>query len=132
VVSDSPHDICLVCGSRSLFNIARVFGGKLPKERASLIAEEAAEIASPVFGHFGDRIGRKAMLEITLLLMGASRFLVGILPSFEQGGVLAPILLTVPHSPPTAKPCRTRRERFRFKIENCGPYDPPEVCEVLW
>ena len=47
VVSDSPHDICLVCGSRSLFNIARMFGGNLPKERASLIAQEAAEIASP-------------------------------------------------------------------------------------
>lgn len=46
LVSDSPHDQCLVCGSRSLFNIARVFGGKLPKERASLIAEETAEIAS--------------------------------------------------------------------------------------
>jgi hypothetical protein len=45
VVSDSPHDMCLVCGSRSLFNIARVFGGKLPKERASLIAG-TAEIAS--------------------------------------------------------------------------------------
>jgi len=47
VVSDSPHDICLVCGSRSLFNIARMFGGNLPKKRASLIAEEPAEIASP-------------------------------------------------------------------------------------
>jgi hypothetical protein len=35
VVSDSPHDTCLVCDSRSLFNIARIFGGKLPKERAS-------------------------------------------------------------------------------------------------
>jgi len=30
VVSDSPRDVCMVCGSRSLFNIARVFGGKLP------------------------------------------------------------------------------------------------------
>lgn len=45
VVSDSPHDACLVCGSRSLFNIARVFGGELPKERASLLAEESVEIA---------------------------------------------------------------------------------------
>jgi hypothetical protein len=44
VVSDSPLDTCLVCGSRSLSNIARMFGGKLPKERASLIAEEPAEI----------------------------------------------------------------------------------------
>ena len=47
VVSDSPHDVCLVCGSRSLFNIARILGGKLPKERASLVTEETAEIASP-------------------------------------------------------------------------------------
>ena len=46
VVSDSPHDTCLVCGSRSLFNIARVFGGKLPKERVSLISEELAERTS--------------------------------------------------------------------------------------
>jgi hypothetical protein len=47
VVSDSPHDTCLVCGSHSLFNIARMFGGNLPKKRASLIAEEPAEITSP-------------------------------------------------------------------------------------
>ena len=47
VVSDSPHDQCLVCGSRSLFNIARIFGGNLPKERASLIVHEAAEVTLP-------------------------------------------------------------------------------------
>jgi hypothetical protein len=47
VVSDSPHDICLVCGSRSLFNIARMFGGNLPKERASVIAEETMETTAP-------------------------------------------------------------------------------------
>ena len=43
VVSDSPHDQCLVCGSRSLFNIARMFGGNLPNERASLIASDVLE-----------------------------------------------------------------------------------------
>jgi hypothetical protein len=43
VVSDSPHDTCLVCGSRSLFNIARTFGGKLPQERANLITQEVVE-----------------------------------------------------------------------------------------
>ena len=37
VVSNSPHDQCLVCGSRSLFNIARMLGGSLPRERAVLI-----------------------------------------------------------------------------------------------
>jgi len=44
VVSDSPHDICVVCGSRGLFNIARVFGGKLPKQRATLVSKEVVEI----------------------------------------------------------------------------------------
>ncbi len=39
VVSDSPNDRCLVCGSRSLFNIARIFGGRLPQDRASLTPE---------------------------------------------------------------------------------------------
>jgi hypothetical protein len=46
VVSDSPHDICLVCGSRSLFNIARIFGGKLPQERANLITQEVVDARS--------------------------------------------------------------------------------------
>lgn len=46
IVSDSPHDICMVCGSHSLFNVARIFGGNLPKKRASLISEHPAE-ASP-------------------------------------------------------------------------------------
>src|SRR6266853_1883175 len=43
VVGDSPHDQCLVCGSHSLFNIARMFGGNLPRSRASLIASEELE-----------------------------------------------------------------------------------------
>lgn len=43
VVSDSPHDRCLVCGSRSLFNIARMFGGNVPEDRAGLIASDTRE-----------------------------------------------------------------------------------------
>jgi hypothetical protein len=46
VVSDSPHDTCLVCGGRSLFNIARIFGGELPKERADVITQEVIEVRS--------------------------------------------------------------------------------------
>ena len=46
VVSDSPHDICLVCGSHSLLNVARIFGGNLPQKRASLIAREEVEVPS--------------------------------------------------------------------------------------
>jgi hypothetical protein len=39
VVSDSPHDVCMVCGSRSLVNICRILGGKMPKNRAELKPE---------------------------------------------------------------------------------------------
>ncbi len=49
VFSDSPHDTCLVCGSHSLLNIARMFGGNLPKGRASLITQEAVEFPSRHF-----------------------------------------------------------------------------------
>lgn len=38
VVSDSPHGFCRVCGSRSLFNISRVLGGTLPRERTTLVS----------------------------------------------------------------------------------------------
>ncbi|MFK0083811.1 MFS transporter [Glutamicibacter sp. NPDC090743] len=46
-------------------------------------------------GHFGDKIGRRAMLVLTLTLMGASTTLIGLLPNFETAGILAPILLLV-------------------------------------
>jgi hypothetical protein len=48
VVSDSPHDRCMVCGSASLFNVARIFGGILPKRRASLITQQPAAVPSEI------------------------------------------------------------------------------------
>lgn len=48
VVSDSPHDTCLVCGSRSLFNIARMFGGSLPSGRTAVIPSETMEVRHEV------------------------------------------------------------------------------------
>jgi MFS family permease len=50
-------------------------------------------IGSILFGHFGDRLGRKRTLVITLLMMGLSTMLTGLLPTSEQIGVMAPILL---------------------------------------
>src|SRR6266446_6805088 len=55
----------------------------------------ARPVGAFVLGHVGDKFGRKTVLIFTLLLMGASTFLVGCLPSYSQIGVLAPILLVV-------------------------------------
>jgi len=46
-----------------------------------------------VVGHFGDRLGRKSMLVMTLLLMGTSTFLIGCLPTYDNLGLFAPVLL---------------------------------------
>ncbi|WP_121709287.1 MFS transporter [Streptomyces sp. E5N91] len=50
-------------------------------------------VAALAFGHFGDRMGRKAMLVLTVIAMGASTFLIGVLPTYDQIGVVAPVLL---------------------------------------
>ena len=46
-----------------------------------------------IFGHFGDRLGRKSMLVTSLLIMGVATFVIGLLPTYHSIGVLAPILL---------------------------------------
>ena len=46
-----------------------------------------------IFGHFGDKIGRKSMLVMTLMLMGVATFLIGLVPTYAQIGVAAPVLL---------------------------------------
>ena len=48
-----------------------------------------------VFGHFGDRVGRKPMLVLTLLLVGVATFLIGLVPSYASIGIWAPILLVL-------------------------------------
>jgi metabolite-proton symporter len=48
-----------------------------------------------VFGHFGDRIGRKKMLVLSLVLMGSATVMIGFIPAYDQIGVAAPVLLVV-------------------------------------
>ncbi|WP_432844884.1 MFS transporter [Amycolatopsis sp. CA-161197] len=55
----------------------------------------ARPLGGIVWGHFGDRVGRKAMLVASLVLMGLATAAVGVLPTFAQAGVLAPVLLVV-------------------------------------
>lgn len=60
VVSDSPHDQCLVCGSRSLFSIARMFGGNLPQNRATMVPSETLELQREIVLRFPRRHPRHA------------------------------------------------------------------------
>ncbi|NYI79321.1 MFS transporter [Nocardioides panzhihuensis] len=55
----------------------------------------ARPVGGLIFGHFGDRIGRKTMLIWTLVIMGVGTSLVGLLPTYDSIGVLAPIALVV-------------------------------------
>ncbi len=55
----------------------------------------ARPLGGLVFGHFGDRIGRKQLLMLSLIMMGGSTVLIGLLPTFEQIGLFAPLLLVL-------------------------------------
>src|SRR5437763_6369895 len=55
----------------------------------------ARPVGGILFGHFGDRLGRKGMLVLTLLIMGIAMFLIGLLPTYNDIGPWAPIFLLV-------------------------------------
>lgn len=59
------------------------------------IAFFARPLGAVIFGHFGDRVGRKTTLVAALLTMGISTVIIGLLPTYETIGVLAPLLLAL-------------------------------------
>jgi MFS family permease len=59
------------------------------------LAFVARPVGASVFGHFGDRIGRKSTLVASLVIMGGSTVLIGLLPTYDSVGWLAPLLLCI-------------------------------------
>ena len=55
----------------------------------------ARPLGGLIFGHFGDRLGRRRMLILTVLIMGIGTFLIGLIPSYATIGIAAPVLLVV-------------------------------------
>lgn len=55
----------------------------------------ARPLGGVIIGHFGDRVGRKKMLVVSLTMMGVATFIIGLLPSYDQIGVFAPVLLVL-------------------------------------
>jgi MFS family permease len=71
------------------------FTGILQSFAVFAVGFVARPIGAAIFGHYGDRIGRKAALIATLLLTGLSTFLVGCVPTYEQIGVWGAVLMVV-------------------------------------
>jgi metabolite-proton symporter len=71
------------------------FAGVLAAFTTLFVGFAARPIGAAIFGHYGDRIGRKATLIATLLLMGVSTFLIGLLPGSATIGTWAPVLLVL-------------------------------------
>ena len=95
------YDFFLYGAAAALVFPTVFFGAATPKVALilSLLTFAAGFVARPIggviFGHFGDRIGRKKTLVIALMLMGVSSTLIGFLPTYAMIGVAAPILLTL-------------------------------------
>jgi MFS transporter, MHS family, shikimate and dehydroshikimate transport protein len=71
------------------------FAAKMAAFATFAVGFFARPLGGIVFGHFGDKIGRKSMLVTTLMLMGIATFLIGVLPTYESIGVAAPVLLVL-------------------------------------
>src|SRR5262249_59451890 len=91
-----------IYGTAAALVFGELFFPKLDPTSATLAAFASfgvGFVARPfgglVFGHFGDRLGRKPVLVATLLLVGGGTTLIGVLPTYNQIGAWAPVLLVV-------------------------------------
>ncbi|MFF0860761.1 MFS transporter [Nonomuraea sp. NPDC003560] len=69
--------------------------GRLAAFSTFAVAFVSRPLGSAVFGHWGDRVGRKSMLVVSLLVMGLSTVAIGLLPGYAAIGVAAPVLLVL-------------------------------------
>ncbi len=81
--------------SKLFFPTLNPFAGQLAAFATFAVGFGARPIGGIFFGHFGDKIGRKNMLILTILIMGLGTFLIGCLPGYGTIGILAPILLVI-------------------------------------
>jgi metabolite-proton symporter len=81
--------------ARLYFPRADPFVGAIEAFGVYTVGFIARPIGAAIFGHYGDRLGRKAALVVTLLLMGIATFLVAIVPGYQYIGVWGAVLLTV-------------------------------------
>jgi len=91
-----------IYGTAAALIFPKIFFSSSDPQTASIAAFATfgvAYIARPfgavALGHIGDRFGRKKVLIFTLLLMGFSTFIIGLLPTYNQVGILSPVLLVI-------------------------------------
>ncbi|ROS44405.1 MFS transporter [Amycolatopsis thermoflava] len=81
--------------SRQFFPSASPAAGALAALSTFAVGFVARPVGGALMGHFGDRIGRRSMLVLSLLIMGVGTVLIGLLPNYATIGIAAPILLVV-------------------------------------
>ena len=89
-----------IYGTAAALVFDSLFFTNLPSSVGTLVAFAtfavgflARPLGAVIFGHLGDKLGRKQMLILTLLIMGVATFMIGLLPTYNQIGIWAPILL---------------------------------------
>ena len=88
------------------------FVGRLAALATYSVAFVARPLGGIIIGHFGDRIGRKSMLVLTLMIMGIATFLIGLLPTYDQLGPMAAVLLVFFALPRDSESAVNGAERF--------------------